>query len=65
MRRRITISRDGAVKADGKPTRWRVSKTVRLAKLIGPHGQSEVQLGHNLGQWRAYLASLTDEELRG
>jgi len=70
MTRRITIARDGTVKLRGVKTRWRVETAPSGWKLRRPTGPNVFLSGcsmpvRRLEHARAYLESLTDEELLG
>ena len=63
MTRRITIARDGSVKLRGKATRWRVERGhMAWWYAVAPTGEGRPFRKHAV---RAYLESLTDEELMG
>ena len=66
MTRRITIARNGVVRLRGKETRWRVRTQPGWDWFVHPAGDraSVVTFGAER-EARAYLESLTDEELRG
>ncbi len=63
MTRRLTIARDGTVKLGGEATRWRVEPSLLVMRkvVVSPSGR----WFWSLREARAYLATLTDEELRG
>ena len=64
MTRRITIARDGTVRLNGRATRWEAGWVdLKLWGVWRPNG--ERSFGGTLAAARAYLATLTDEELRG
>ncbi len=68
MTRRISIARDGTVKLGGKATRWRAEPEqfpgLRQYSylIVNPDGGVEDRCYGQVSA-RAYLASLTDDEL--
>ncbi len=62
MTRRITIARDGMVKLNGKATRWVVTF---VGQWMVHHVMQPLRLFESKPEARVYLATLTDEELRG